>query len=143
MADGTKSFAFSSKRAAGSKKGPVIIESFDIDGSSFDIRALKDSSVAYLVHQTKGGEANVVIAAVLDFTERALTAESAKRFEALALGLDGGEGLDLEQIVEVFQYILGVVGGHPTGPSSASSSAPRRTGTASRGTSRARAASTS
>lgn len=128
MTNGIKSFSFSAKKQSGAK----VIETFEVDGQSFDIRALKDSSVAYLVHQTKSGKANDIIAGVLDFLEKALTPESSTRFAELAL--DPAAGLTLEQIVEVFQYVLGVVGANPTGPSSASSSVPRRTGAGSRST---------
>lgn len=136
MTNGIKTFQFSAKKAAGVK----VIESFEVNGESFDIRALKDSNVAYLVHQTKSGRANDVIAGVLDFMEKALTPDSSKRFSEMALDPDAG--LTLEQIVEVFQYVLGVVGAHPTGPSSDSSSAPRRSGTGSRATSRSRVSET-
>jgi hypothetical protein len=136
VANGIKSFEFGAKKAAGVK----VIETFELNGESFDIRALKDSNVAYLVHQTKSGKANDVIAGVLDFMEKALAPDSSKRFAEVALDPDAG--LTLEQIVEVFQYVLGVVGAHPTGPSSDSSSAPRRTGTGSRANSRSRASAT-
>jgi hypothetical protein len=136
VTNGIKSFEFGAKKAAGVK----VIESFELNGEKFDIRALKDSNVAYLVHQTKSGKANDVIAGVLDFMEKALAPDSSKRFAEVALDPDAG--LTLEQIVEVFQYVLGVVGAHPTGPSSDSSSGPRRTGTGSRANSRSRASST-
>jgi hypothetical protein len=142
VTNGIKSFEFGAKRTSAAKKGPAIIESFELNGETLHIRALKDSSVAYLVHQTKSGKANDIIAGVLDFTEKALIPESAKRFAEIVLDPDAG--LDLEEVVEVFQYVLGVVGAHPTGPSSDSSSASPPTGTASRSSrSRSRAVATS
>lgn len=130
MTNGIKTFSFGAKKAAGVK----VIETFELNGESFDIRALKDSNVAYLVHQTKSGKANDIIAGVLDFLEKALTPDSSKRFAEIAL--DPAAGLTLEQIVEVFQYVLGVVGAHPFTSPSDSSSAPRRSGTGSRASSR-------
>lgn len=133
MTQGIKTFSFGAKKATGVK----VIETFELNGENFDIRALRDSNVAYLVHQTKSGKANDIIAGVLDFMERALVPESAKRFADLALDVDSG--LTLEQIVEVFQYVLGVVGAHPFTSPSASSSAPRKSGTASRASSHSEA----
>lgn len=139
MADGVTAFEFASKKAL---KPAASIETFTIDGEDYHIRALKDASIAYLVHRTRGGQADVIISAVLDFTEKALLPESAKRFEARALGTDGQEGLDLAQIVQVFEYVLGVVAANPTGSPSSSSPSPRKIGSASRGTSRVRAVPT-
>lgn len=133
MADGQKAFEFAGKKASGEK----IIESFTVNGESFDIRPLKDSSVAVLVHKTRNGTPDAVLAAVLNFTEKALTPESAKRFEAICL--DPVDGLEMAQIVEVFQYVLGVVGANPSGSSNASSVPPRRTGSRSTAASRSRA----
>jgi hypothetical protein len=134
MPDGTTSFEFASKKALAPAKA---IDTFQIDGEDYFIRALKDSRVAYLVHKTRGGAPDVIISAVLDFTEQALLPESAKRFEARALGTDGGDGLDLDQIVQVFNHILGVVAANPTGgPSKPSSPSPRKTGSASPATRR-------
>src|SRR4029078_13503346 len=95
MPDGHTAFEFASKKALAPAKA---IDEFTIDGDVYYIRALKDSRVAYLVHKPRGGAAYGVISAVLDFTEQALLPESAKRFEARALGTDGQEGLDLAQI---------------------------------------------
>lgn len=139
MADGTKVFEFASKKQAAPAEA---IADFQLDGPDspkFYIRALKDTSVAYLVHQTKGGAPDVVIAAVLDFTERALLPESSKRFEQRALGLDGNEELELTEIVEVFEHILGVVAANPTGSRNASSPQRPKTGSRSRATSRSTA----
>lgn len=133
VTNGIKTFNFGAKKAAGVK----VIETFELNGENFDIRALRDSNVAYLVHQTKSGKANDIIAGVLDFMERALTPESSKRFAELALDVDSG--LTLEQIVEVFQYVLGVVGAHPFTSPSDSSSGPRKSGTGSRANSRSEA----
>lgn len=135
MADGVTAFEFASKKAL---KPASAIDTFTIDGEDYHVRALKDASIAYLVHRTRGGRPDVVISAVLDFTEKALLPESAARFEARALGTDGQEGLDLAQIVQVFEYILSVVAAFPTGSPANSSPSPRKTGSASRATSRAR-----
>lgn len=135
MADGVTAFEFASKKAL---KPAAAINTFKIDGEDYHIRALKDASVAYLVHKTRGGQAHVIIAAVLDFTEKALLPESARRFEERALGTDGQDGLDLAQIVEVFEYVLGVVAANPTGSPNNSSPSPRKIGSASRATARAR-----
>lgn len=142
MADGLKSFTFASKRIG--LTSVEVIESFEIDGEEFHIRALKDSAVAMLVHKTQGGNASgaVVISAVLDFAERALLPESARRFEDLILGTDGGDGLDMVQIVEVFNHILSVVAANPSGSRTASSAASRKTGSGSRAASRAKAPQT-
>ncbi len=134
MADGVKSFSFASKKLT----GPKIIGQFEIDGVSYDVVAQKDSAVAWLVHRTQSGGNNETIAGVLDFTERALTKESAKRFEARVLGTDGSEGLDMEQIVQVFQHILTLVSTFPTGSAQGSSTSSEETGTGSRATTRAR-----
>lgn len=125
MTDGNKAFTFAAKRAAGEK----VIDTFDIDGESYDIRALKNSSVALLVHRVRSGRPEVVLSSCLDFAEKALTPESAKRFADRCL--DPVEGLELEQITEVFEYILGIVSAGPTGQPSASSAPRRKTGTAS------------
>lgn len=133
MPDSTKAFLFASKVASKDE----VVGSFDIDGESFDIRALPDAQVAYLVYKSKSGANDDTLSAVLDFLEKALTPESIKRFEKRALRVPGG--LTMVQIVEVFRYVLEVVGTFPTGSASSSSSVPRKTGTASRGTSTAKA----
>lgn len=106
----TKNFEFDQKAAA----GPAVIGDFTINGEKYDIRPLKDTHVAYLVRaaQRKRNE-TAIISAVINFMEQALTAESSARFEDLVLG---DPGLEMLQVVEVFQHVLSVVseGGEAT-----------------------------
>lgn len=136
VSDQMKSFEFAAARAAGEK----VIGSFQINGEQFDIRPLKDTSVAVLVHRTRSGRPDVVLAAVLDFTEKALTPSSAKRFSEICL--DPYDGLAMDEVIEVFRHVLGVVGANPTGSASSSSPAPRKTGSGSRASTRTRTAGT-
>lgn len=122
-----KVFDFANVRTGKQK----IAGEFSINGEDFQVRVLKDASIAYLVAAVNGSEDPMrIITKVLDFMERALVPESAKRFEKLVL--DPEAGLEIEQVVQIFQHVLGVVaGGDPTGPSKGSSPQPRRTGAAS------------
>ncbi len=128
-----KSFTFASGRAKGAKSAGK----FEVNGESFEVRVLKDSNIAYLVAAVNGaGDAMKIISRVLDFMERALVPESAKRFESLVLDPDAG--LEISQVVEVFQHVLGMVAGgeDPTGSSSGSSARRPRTGASSTAASR-------
>lgn len=137
MSDGVKAFQFASKTT----KSPKVIGEFKIDGATYRVRHLKDSAVALLIHQTSSGSADKTIAGVLDFTEMALMPEDAKAFAERALSKDNPENaLSMDEIVQVFQHVLTIVTSFPTGPSSDSSTSPRRTGSGSRGTTRAQAA---
>lgn len=111
-------------------KKATTIGSFTINGEEFHVRPLKDASIAYLVHRSRSGAPDVIISAVLDFTEKAMVPESAKRFEAIVLDPEGG--LEIAEIVQVFEHILGMVSAFPTGQQKASATPRRRTGSASR-----------
>ena len=132
MADGSKTFDFSGKRALGED----VIDTMTIktkeypDGQDFDIRAMKDSAPMFLAHKLSVGDNTQKLVAVIDFMHSAMTPESAERFEELAT--DPINGLDWEEIVEIFQYVLGVVSGNPTGLPSGSSTVQRKTGSSSR-----------
>lgn len=97
-----KNFEFDNPSQAG-----TVVGSFTVNGDSFDIRPLRDTSIAYLVRaaQRKRNE-SAIISAVINFMEQALTEESSARFEEVVLG---DPGLTMMQVVEVFQYVLGVV----------------------------------
>lgn len=99
----TKNFEFDNAAPA----GPAVIGDFTINGEKFYVRALKDTHVAYLVRaaQRKRNE-TAIISAVINFMEQALVAESSARFEDLVLG---DPGLEMLQVVEVFQHVLTVV----------------------------------
>lgn len=131
MPDGTVAFEFASKKAA---QPEAAIADFKIDGEDYFIRALADSQVAYLVHRTKTAGPDGIISAVLDFTHKALLPESAIRFEERALRVP--DSLSLEQIVKVFEHVLGVVAAFPTGSPAPSVSPRRKTGSPSRANSR-------
>jgi hypothetical protein len=139
---GIKIFEFAAKRKASDAKSKgIVLASFEVDGQSFDIRPLKDSSVAYLVHKISGGSPAEVISAVLNFTEKALTPESSVRFEKLVLDPDAG--LELDEVVQIFEHILEVVSnGVPTMPPPASSASRRKTTSSSAATKRAAVEST-
>lgn len=126
-----KTFEFDGAAAIGGEDEEVIGK-FALRGETYYIRALVDSSVAVLVHRTRNGSPDVVLASVLNFTEKALVPESAKRFADICL--DPVKGLKMAQIVEVFTYILGVVGANPTGSSTDSSAPQPKTGGPSRRT---------
>lgn len=138
MSDGVKAFTFASKTT----KGPKVIGEFKIDDVTYKVRALKDSAVALLIHQTSSGSADKTIAGVLDFTEMALMPEDAKAFAERALSKDNPENaLSMDEIVQVFQHVLTLVTSFPTiGSSSDSSTSPRRTSSGSRATTRAQTA---
>lgn len=130
MANGTTSFTFGTQRAAGDNEEKVV-HTFPIDGIDFEVRALSDAVPALVIHQIQNAKGIEVISHVLDFMELAMTKASAKRFADMALGKDGGTGLQLDQIIEVFKHVLGVVGANPTGLSSDSSRPRRKTGSGS------------
>jgi hypothetical protein len=112
-----KNFEFENKGKSES------IGHFIVNGQRFDVRELKDTHVAYLVRaaQRKRNE-SAIISAVINFMEHALVAESADRFEDLVLG---DPGLELMQVVEIFQHVLGLVSGG-TAEASVEKKAPRR-----------------
>lgn len=128
-----KSFNYASKKAAAGA-GKAVGE-FVLNGETLYVRALKDSHLAFLVHKAKSSSPDKVIAAVLDFTEKALLPESAQRFEEIVLDLE--QGLEMEEVVEVFEHILTLVTAVP--PTSPSSSSPRRRTTGSRSAASTRA----
>lgn len=122
-----KNFEFATERAAKVQ----LAGQFGINGQKFDVKVINDTNIAYLIASiTGGGDDAKIIAKVLNFMEEAMTPESAKAFEALALGNDGGKGLKLAQVVEVFKHVLTIAAGgtNPTGGSSASASRRRSTG---------------
>lgn len=133
MAEGHKSFEFAAERKAGEE----IAGTFDIREVDFEIRRLADAVPSLLIYKINKAQGAEVIQLVLDFMELALTPDSSKAFADMALGTDGGGGLKLAQIIEVFQHVLGVVAANPTGSPSDSSPAPRKTGSGSRATRRA------
>lgn len=134
MADGRKVFEFGAKKAL-AKSEPI--GEFELLGEVYYIRALKDSATAILIHQTRSSENSVVLSAILNFTEKALVPESATRFAKVCL--DPIDGLDMDQILEVFKYVLSIVAANPTGSSSDSSPTVRKSGTRSTAASRAKA----
>lgn len=119
-----KAFEFASVKTAEVKAHGE----FQINGETYYVRALKDSHLAYLVHKAKSSAPDRVIAAVLDFMEKAMLDESASRFEDLVLG---DPGLEMTEVVEVFQHVLTLVTATPTGPPKRSSARRRTTGSAS------------
>lgn len=124
-----KAFEFSSKVVAKDK----IAGTFSIDGQDFQVRVLKDSSLAYLVAKISDGtDSSKTLSYIIDFTERALVPDSATRFEALVLGKDGGSGLELSEVMEVFQHVLELVAAGPTGGQAASASSRKSTSTRSK-----------
>lgn len=128
-----KSFEFSSVKA----KGDVASHGeFLINGETYHVRALKDSHLAYLVHHAKSTQPDKVITAVLNFMERAMLEESAERFEALVLG---DPGLEMTEVVSVFEHVLTLVTANPTGSPKPSSGRRRTTGSGSPASSRAKA----
>lgn len=122
-----KAFEFGSKVATKEK----IAGKFTVNGDTFSVRAIKDAQIAYLIAQVSHEDPMKVVVSVLDFTERVLAKESAPRFEALVLGKDGGDGLELKEVMEVFQHILTLVAADPTGGAPSASSRARKTTTAS------------
>lgn len=119
-----KVFEFANVRSSKAK----IAGKFAVGTEQFEVRVLKDANIAYLVAAVNGAtEPMKIITSVLNFMERAMVPESAKRFESLVL--DPDDGLEIAQVVEIFQHVLSMVaGGDPTGPSSASSQPRKRTG---------------
>lgn len=123
------SFASQAKAANGTASKQKVIGAFTIGDQSFDIVEQQTAGIAYLVYDMQSDDQSKVVATVLSFTERALTPDSATRFKKVVLGGPGVKGLELTEVVEVFEYILQVVSGAipPTSPSA--SSARRRKAT--------------
>lgn len=134
-----KAFEFAAKRVADSKKKAAALSGkFEVDGEMFEVRALRDTSIAYLVARVNDSEETTkVLAAVIDFMETAMTPDSAKRFAKMAL-TPPPDGLEIDEVMEVFQHVLELVAGgeDPTGSSSASSPSRRSTGGSSTGRSK-------
>lgn len=136
MSDDVKSFTFGSKRAAGAIK---LAGQFDLNGERYDVRVLKNSHISFLVAKVKGtNKPDEQVVAFIDFMHKALTPESAERFEAMVLDPDAG--LEMDEVLQVFHHVVELVGaGNPTGPSSASSSRRPKAGAGSQAASRAKA----
>lgn len=135
-----KSFEFASKRAKedSAVDGPKLAGKFKLDGEEFEVQSLRGTNIAYLVARiSDSDETAKVIAAVIDFMETAMTPDSAKRFAKLALE-PKPKGLEIDEVMEVFQHVLTLVasGEDPTGQSSGS--APSRRSTGGRSTATAR-----
>lgn len=128
-----KAFEFSSVKAKGDVKAHG---EFTINGETYYVRALKDAHLAYLVHHAKSTAPDKVITAVLNFMERALLEESAERFEALVLG---DPGLEMSEVVSVFEHVLTLVTANPTGSPKPSSARRRTTGSGSPASARSKA----
>jgi len=100
VADGSKTFDFSGRRASSAD----AIGSFTLktkafpNGEDFEIRALKDSAPMFLAHQMNIGTQTQKLVAVIDFMHKAMTPDSAKRFADLAT--DPVNGLDWEEMME-------------------------------------------
>lgn len=111
-------FASQAKAASGASAKQKIIGEFSIGDQTFDIVELANASIAYLVYDMENEEGTKVVTTVLAFTEKALTVDSAARFKKLALGAPGVKGLELPEVIEVFEYVLQVVSGAipPTSP---------------------------
>lgn len=137
-----KSFEFASrKRKKVANDDVVVIGSFDIaGGDAYRVRALTDTSVAHLIHKARSGDASTVLSAVMRFMEYALHPDDVQRFENDEL--DPVDGLELEEVVEVFEHVLSIVSAGPTSSQSGSSTASRRTGGSSKPTSRSKVSST-
>ena len=126
MADGSKTFDFSGKRASGQD----VIDTFTLktkaypEGQEFELRALKDSAPMFLAHQMNVGTQTQKLVAVIDFMHKAMTPDSAERFAKLAT--DPVNGLDWEEMIEVFRYVLGVVGSHQSAPGAVEPKRPTR-----------------
>jgi hypothetical protein len=96
-----------------------IAGKFKMGGNVFEVRALKDSNIAYLIAAVnENGDPMRTVSKVLNFMERALTDESYPRFEAYVL--DPKAGLEIKEILQVFQHVLVLVasGGGPDEPES-------------------------
>ncbi len=138
MTDGMKAFEFASKRKK-TGKATALAGKFQLEGQTIEVKALKDASLAYLIAQVNnaGEDSMKVVGKVIDFMDRALTRKSSKLFQDIVLGQGDFEpeddepgGLEIGEVVEVFQHVVSLVAGgeDPTGSSSASSTRSPRTG---------------
>ncbi len=138
-----KAFEFAAKRAEEAKDrkvpdGPVLAGYFTIDGQKFEVQALHDTNIAWLVAKVNDEEETTkAVAAVIDFMDTAMTPESAKRFAKMALA-PKPKGMKIDEVMEVFQHVLTLVaaGEDPTGSSNGSSRPRRTTGGSSTATAR-------
>lgn len=132
-----KAFEFATKKAAATETKDAVGE-FTINGETFYVRHLADSHLAYLVHRAKSKAPDKVIAAVLNFMEAAMLPESAERFEEMVLDTDDGGGLEMTEVVEVFEHVLTLVSALPTGSPKPSARRRPTAGSSSRATTRAK-----
>lgn len=143
MADGRKVFEFGTEKAVtkSNDDGAIVVGEFDLKNNgvmqTYYIRALVNSSTAVLVNKVRSSDHSAVIQAVLNFTEIALTPESAERFAKVAL--HPIKGLEIDQIIEVFRYVLSVTSANPIGSASALSTPQPKPGTRSTAASRSKA----
>jgi hypothetical protein len=123
-----KKFEFAAKRA----EGESISGSFELNGETFAVRYLPNTNVAYLVAAINDtSDPMRVVTKVIDFMHRALTKDDGPRFEKLVL--DPDNGLEIDELLQVFQHVLTLAAAErPTGSSSDSSEPSSKTGTASR-----------
>lgn len=129
-----KAFVFGAGRAPKQK----IAGSFTVNGESFDVRVLLDSHISYLIHAVGTASESSIVVKVIDFTEKALTKESAERFEKMVLDPDAG--LTTEEVIEIFQHVVSLVAaGDPTGRPNASSTSRPKSGRTSTATARSAA----
>lgn len=107
-----KNFQFGTGKAA--VGGPKVVGEFVLQGVTLHVRELKDTHVAYLVRaaQKKRNE-TAIISAVINFMEAALIPADAEKFEEIVLG---DPGLEMLEVVEVFQFVLGLVSGADEAP---------------------------
>lgn len=120
-------FASQTKTAANSKQ--KVIGEFDIGEETFQIVEVATASIAYLVYDMESDDQKRVVSTVLAFTEKALTVDSSNRFRKVVLGGPGVKGLDLPEVIQVFEYVLQVISGEIPPTSPAVSAARRRKAT--------------
>lgn len=121
-----KVFGAASKKAAGKEK---VVATFDVGDEHFEIKEANDTRMAYLIHDMSEGDGAKTISSALNYVGNAVVGDDAHdRLKKAVFAA----GLELEEVMEIFQYVLEAQSDEtPTGPASASSARRPRTSTAS------------
>lgn len=127
-----KVFEFAAKHVDVEGEEEPISGKFTLQGQEFSVRFLANTNVAYLIAAINDTTDPMrVVTKVIDFMHRALIESDGLRFEKVVL--DPKKGLEIDQLLEVFQHVLSLAAAErPTGGSNESSEPSSKTGTGSR-----------
>lgn len=127
-----KVFEFAAAYDESAEVEEAVAGQFELHGKTFSVRYLPDTNVAYLIAAINDtSDPMRVVTKVIDFMHRALIEVDGPIFEKVVL--DPRRPVKIENLLEIFQHVLGLAAAErPTGGSSESSEPSSKTGTAGR-----------